>query len=357
MQIIIVSPSLDPKKNVSGVASVAKFIIENNTCHDYIHFELGRKDNEKGGFYRLWPIMKGFYTWVGLLRKYPDAVVHYNLPLDKLSVIRDSLFMRAVLWKGNKMVVHIHGGVFLTSDSIPFPFRQMMKWIFSWNLPFISLSEYEAKIQKERFHAKNIVVLPNCIDLKDAKTYNRIFREYPYPLTLGYLGRITNDKGMEYLLKACVLLKERNIPFHLKIAGAEEIERQFIPKFHKKLGNQFEYCGLISGEKKSDFLRSLDLFVLPSFFEGLPISLLECMSYGSVPIVTATGSIPTVVIDQQNGIFVKVKDSESIADAVSNLHIHRDLLERMSIASRKFIFEHFNPRKYVRCLNNIYSNC
>ena len=49
MQIIIVSPSLDPTKNVSGVSSVTRFIIENNTSHNYVHFELGRKDGEKGG--------------------------------------------------------------------------------------------------------------------------------------------------------------------------------------------------------------------------------------------------------------------------------------------------------------------
>ena len=89
MRVIIVSPSLDPTKNVSGVSSVTKFIIENNPLQDYIHFELGRRDDEKGGIFRIGSILRGFKDWKRLLRKYPDAIVHYNFPLEKPSVIKN----------------------------------------------------------------------------------------------------------------------------------------------------------------------------------------------------------------------------------------------------------------------------
>ena len=57
------SPSLDPKQNVSGISSVTQFIISNNPdCH-YIHFELGRKDNESGGLSRVKVIMKSLILW------------------------------------------------------------------------------------------------------------------------------------------------------------------------------------------------------------------------------------------------------------------------------------------------------
>lgn len=356
MQVIIVSPSLDPTKNVSGVSSVTRFIIENNLSHDYVHFELGRKDDEKGGFYRIGSIIRSYRGWKHLLNKYPDAIVHYNFPLEKPSIIRDTPFMHAALKNGNKMVVHIHGGAFLTSESIPFPFRQILNHVFSWHVPFITLSEKEAETIRNRFRAKTVVSLPNCIDLRDAKLFERKYNKN-LPLTLGYLGRIAQTKGMEYLLKACVLLKKRNIPFCLKLAGTEEVEGQFLPQFNKVLGNQFRYCGCVSGETKNDFLRSLDLLVMPTFFEGLPMSLLECMSYGVVPVITPVGSIPSVVADRQNGMFVKIKDSETIVDAISYLHAHRDKLEQMSKSSRDYIYEHFNPQTYIDNLNNIYNNC
>ena len=357
MDVIIVSPSLDPTKNVSGLSSVTRFIIENNPYHNYIHFELGRKDDEKGGIYRVGSIIRGFRAWKQLLRMHPDAIVHYNFPLEKPSIMRDTPFMHAALKNGNKMVIHIHGGDYLTSESIPFPFRQILKHVFSWNVPFITLSETEAEVLKKRFHAKHVNSLPNCIDLKDAQTFERKYKDDSTPLTLGYLGRIAKTKGMDYLLQACCILKERHIPFCLKIAGAEEVEGQYLPQFSKVLGNQFVYSGIVSGESKKAFLQSLDVLVMPTLYEGLPISLLECMSYGAVPIITPVGSIPTIVTDQQNGRFIKVKDTQSIVDAITYLHTHRNKLEQMSKSSRKYICEHFNSDYYIDKLNNIYSTC
>jgi glycosyltransferase involved in cell wall biosynthesis len=354
MRIIIVSPSLDPTKNVSGMSSVTRFIIENNPHHNYVHFELGRKDDEKGGIRRVNAVIRRFQDWKCLLQTYPDAIVHYNFPLDKLGIARDTVFMRAARKNGNKMVVHIHGGVYLTSESIPFPFRQMLNQVFSWNVPFIALSETEAETLRKRFHAKHVVSLPNCIDLKDAQTFERKYKDDSTPLTLGYLGRIAKTKGMDYLLQACCRLKERHIPFCLKIAGAEELEGQYLPQFSKMLGNQFVYAGIVSGEDKNAFLKSLDVLAMPTFFEGLPMSLLECMSYGVVPVVTPVGSIPTVVTEGKNGMFIKVKDATSIVDAITYLHTHRSELEQMSKSSRNYIYEHFSPESYIDKLNNIY---
>ena len=357
MDVVIVSPSLDPTKNVSGLSAVTRFIIANNPHHNYIHFELGRKDGEKGGIYRVGSIISGYRAWKQLLRMHPDAIVHYNFPLEKPSILRDTPFMHAALKNGNKMVIHIHGGVYLTSESIPFPFRQILKHVFSWQLPFITLSEKEAGILRNKFYAKHVVSLPNCIDLKDAQTFERKYKDDSTPLTLGYLGRIAKTKGMDYLLQACSILKERHIPFCLKIAGAEEVEGQYLPQFSNLLGNQFVYAGIVSGESKNTFLQSLDVLAMPTFFEGLPMSLLECMSYGVVPVITPVGSIPTVVTDQQNGILIKAEDAESIVDAITFLHTHRDQLEQMSKSSRNYIYEHFNSDSYIDKLNNIYSTC
>lgn len=96
---------------------------------------------------------------------------------------------------------------------------------------------------------------------------------------------------------------------------------------------------------------------MPTFFEGLPMSLLESMSYGAVPVITSVGSIPTVVTNQQNGIFIKVKNAESIVDAVTYLHTHRNELEQMSKSSHDYIFKHFDPDTYINKLNNIYNRC
>ena len=211
-KIIIVSPSLDPKQNVSGISSVTQFIISNNPDYHYIHFELGRKDNESGGLSRVKVIMKTLVLWNRILNRYPEALVHYNFPLSKMSILRDPLFMIIARWKRRKMVIHLHGGIFLTTPHIPKYLKCILQSVFSFSFPCIVLSYLEKKIVVERFHCKNVYVLPNCVDLNNARNFHREYLDNKNVLTLGYLGRIAETKGIEYLLEACVELKRRNIP-------------------------------------------------------------------------------------------------------------------------------------------------
>ncbi len=434
--IIITAPSLDPTQNVSGVSTVVQFIIENNKERKYQHFQIGKTDRESGGvLQRLWRIWRCYGEWktqlsstayetsLRRLRKRNVAkattktkrhfvttktIIHYSFPLSAPSILRDPWFMHYALKKGYKMVVHVHGGLFLTAPRIPFLLERILKWVFSWDVPFIVLSEGEKEILEKRFGAKRVEVLPNCPDapkgndtqseiatirgcattihehgslrygagaydngneLREARlepasvtsdlnlepTCEASALNQRRALILGYLGRIEPNKGMTELLEALKICKAEGMKFKVRFAGKEQTEGEYLPKFKEALGENFEYCGLVSGESKREFLDSLDVFVMPTYFEGLPMSLLETMSYGAVPVVTKVGSIPTVVKDCENGLFVKVKDVESICEALKKLDDDRSLLAKMSVEARKTIQENFSATKYVERLNAIYA--
>lgn len=358
MDIIITSPSLDPKQNVSGISSVTNFIIANNPKHTYHHFELGKKDKEKGGWHRIPSLIGKYKEWKVFLQGCPEAIIHYNFPLSKASLLRDPWFIRYALRQKRKLVVHVHGGLFLTAPKIPFFLRCIMKRVFRQDVPFIVLSDMEKDILVHRFGARDVVVLPNCVDLQDAKAFaeeNHSYNE-SQPLRIGYLGRIEPNKGMTELLVAGQRLKKEGYPFLLVIAGKEQTEGEYLPQFDRWLADSFEYVGLVSGKSKCDFIRSLDAFILPTYFEGLPMSLLECMSYGVTPIVTPVGSIPQVVEDGVNGVFIKVRDSDSVVEAVKRFHENRELLRTLGKAARQTIFEQFSPKKYIDKLNQIYDD-
>lgn len=358
MNIIITAPSLNPNENVSGISSVAQFIISNNGGRRYLHFELGKKDKERGGWHRVPALMRKYGEWKRMLAEHPDAIVHYNFPLSKASLLRDPWFMRYAWKQGRKMVVHVHGGLFLTAPHIPSYLLRIMRWVFGQNVPFIVLSDMEKDILQKRFGAKRVEVLPNCVDLSDAEAYaqeNNACDESE-PLRIGYLGRIEPNKGMTELLIACQQLKKDGVAYKLVIAGKEQTEGEYLPLFEERLGDSFEYAGLVSGKTKCDFLRSLDAFVLPTYFEGLPMSLLETMSYGMAPIVTPVGSIPQVVKDGENGVFIKDHDSDSIVTAVKRMDENRALLRKLGDEARKTIFDKFSPKKYIEHLNEIYAN-
>ena len=140
------------------------------------------------------------------------------------------------------------------------------------------------------------------------------------------------------------------------------------------LGGNFEYVGLVSGKTKELFMRSLDIFIMPTYFEGLPMSLLECMSYAITPVVTPVGSIPTVVdsidtttrdvsgkynleavTEGMDGVFIKKQDVRSIIDAVKLLYDNREMTRKLGLNARKRIIQEFSPNEYIEKLNSIYT--
>lgn len=351
-KVIINSPSLDPTKNVSGISAVVQFIMSQNHDVEYVHFEIGRKDDESGSFSRLSSIFSSLKQWKKLLRSYPDAIIHFNFALTKLSIIRDSLYLYFV--RKNKLVVHLHGGNYLFEDNMPSYISWLLKRLFRKDIPFIVLSEKEKERIEEKYHAKTVCSLPNCVDLSEAAVYEKQYDKSM--LTLGYIGRIASSKGMNELLDACVVLKKDNIPFKLVIAGSEREGDTYVSRFQEQLGYEFEYMGVVSGAEKTEFFKKVDVFVLPTYFEGLPISLLETMSFGCVPVTTDVGSINTVVKERKNGLFLKMKDSQDVVEKVKMLVNTDGLVEKLGRSAKETIFEQFNPDKYIVELDRIYQS-
>lgn len=378
MEVIITAPSLDPSQNVSGVSSVVKFIVDNNREAHYVHFEMGKRDTEKGGVSRLRSLAKAFQEWRKLLREKPEAIVHYSFPLSTRSIFRDPLFIWEAIRQKHRVLVHIHGGLYLTAEKIPYLQRHILWRVFSWDVPFVVLSESEREQVVQRFGAKRVEVLPNCVEMPNkndvrlavngswqakrpcgpsdrlADSENGDKNESVEALRLGYIGRIEGNKGMKELLAACQQLRTDGVAFQLEIAGKEEHEGEFLPQFERLLGSDFHYAGIVSGKSKNDFFRRMDVFVMPSYFEGLPMALLESMSYGVVPVVTPVGSIPQVVTDGKNGLLTKVKEVSGIVEAITRLSEDKGLLRQMGQEAKDTIINNFSTEEYVRKLNLLY---
>lgn len=356
MKVIITSPSLNPEENVSGISSVTQFIISNNKDVEYVHFEVGKRDAESGGtLNRLRRIWRNRLEWKRLLHLHPDAVIHYNMPLMGAAVIRDYLLLQVAHKLGNPIVLHVHGGNYMKNRQRPWLIQKLIDEVFSWAKHIIVLSEEEKQIVEEDFNVDNVHSLPNCIDLTEARDYKRKF-EAEHPLSILYLGRIEKNKGIDYILEAAKKLKVDKVPFTLHFAGKEETQDEYIPQFKSELGESFIYHGVVFSKVKSDLLKQCDVFLLPSFYEGLPMSLLETMSYGMVPVATPVGSIPTVVSDNVNGLYVGLKKTDDIASTIHHLCKDKALLKRLSSEAQNTIVSLFEDKVYIAKLNSLYNN-
>lgn len=354
MKVIINSPSLNPKENVSGISSVVQFVMCANDKVKHIHFEVGRKDTEDTKITtRLKRIWRNIKEYKQLLSKNKEAIVHYNIPLMRGAIIRDYMMINEAHKAGNRIILHIHGGKYLKERNRPFYIKVLLKKIFSYAQSVITLSEEEAKIISEDFGVNNIHTLPNCIDTSDAQKFNREI-DTKNSLDLLFIGRIEANKGIDHIYSVAQTLKEQNINYTLHFAGKEEREGEYIPKFEAAFKEHFIYHGIVSGATKNALLRQCDIFLLPSHFEGLPISLLETMSYGAIPLVTPVGSIPTVVKDGSNGILIGRDNHKETADKIKKLSTDKEYFKQLSSSAKSTILTQFDSKIYVDKLNKIY---
>ena len=112
--------------------------------------------------------------------------------------------------------------------------------------------------------------------------------------------------------------------------------------------------GWVDGEKKENLLKKSQLFVLPSYNEGLPIAILEAMSYGIPVISTDVGSISEVVKDNETGFLIKPGEAESLAKAIIKVINLEEVWKRQSMASKELINAKFNEDEYFKEFNCLY---
>jgi glycosyltransferase involved in cell wall biosynthesis len=353
MKIIILSPSLYTNQNVSGISSVTQFIINHNTEHEYVHFNLGRKDSEIRNIFWVLRMLRTYFNWICLMVSSKQALIHFNLSLSKYSIIRDyPLILMARLFH-KRMIIHIHGGELLMDENITFWIKKILGSIFSDKNQIVVLGLSEKETIYRKFGARKISVLPNCIDLSAAKEFERSYKKTEL-IQLLFLGRISVEKGIEYIFRSLGSLKDQGKTFKFFMAGTGPDETVYVSKFQDLLGKDFEYRGIVSGDIKTALLKNCNIFLLPSFYEGLPMALIESMSFGLIPITTDVGSIKDIVIDGETGIIVRKKSAEDIESAIKKLLEETDTREKLSRNARNFVFNYNNVNKYIFDLNRIY---
>lgn len=351
--VVIACPSLDLSKNIGGISSVASFLIKHNCFYHYSHFEIGKYDNEKRTLSYIFRIAKIWISWFFLVLRRKDFLIHFNFALEKRSIIRDSpLILFAQLLK-KPLVLHIHGGLFLEKEDIPLWVGYILRLVLGSKKPKIVLSNSEKNIISQKYHAKNVHVLPNSADIGDAMTFRKAFNS-DSQIKLLYIGRITKAKGIEYIYQALRVLKESKVPFKFILAGNGEDKDEYLRKFSESIGNAFEFRGVVSGNGKMNLLKECDVFILPSLYEGLPVALIECMAFSIVPLVTDVGSVKSIVDNGKNGIILGLHSYEDILKAIIKLENDKSLLKELGTNAQKTIFENFNPEIYITKLNDIY---
>lgn len=270
-----------------------------------------------------------------------------------ISFYRKYLFFLPIKYILNlKVVYHIHGGAFQKFETQSNIFvKKRIRHFINGSDAIICLSNSWKDFFSNKFNPKNVFVLNNIINYP-AKEKITFFKEDK--ITFLFLGKIVKEKGVFDLLD---MLKENKNYFQNKInvivGGDGDIDKMKKKICELKISELVQFVGWVSGKKKETLLSKSEILLLPSYYEALPISILEAMSYKMPIISTDVGGIPSIVKNNYNGILITPGDKNMLFDGMKYFIENNDKINQYGLNSFQVV-QNFFPKKSIEKLHKLY---
>ena len=249
---------------------------------------------------------------------------------------------------GRKVIMHVHGGLFreFYQDAC-----RLGKWLIRRCLAVNDRVVAATPRMRETFEmiglpSEKVALLANAVDLPAESIWDAARRREGAsegPLTVLYLGRISLQKGLIDLVDAAKRVRERFPQARFRIAGLPSADSEAVRAHVREqaLDGTVELAGAVPPAGKAAAFLAADVYVLPSYVEDMPYSLLEAMSYGLPCVATRVGGVPTVIQEGVNGLLVEAGDEAALAGAIERLIGEPDLRRRLGLAARETIEQRF----------------
>jgi glycosyltransferase involved in cell wall biosynthesis len=165
-------------------------------------------------------------------------------------------------------------------------------------------------------------------------------------------ARLSAQKGHAFLIRAMKILVDQGHELELRLAG-DGPKKEQLTKLANELGisDRVRFLGFLTEDQVTRELQDSDLFVLPSFVEGLPVSAMEAMAIGVPVIATNIAGTSELVEDGRTGLLVRPSDSRALADAVVRMINDYDFRLRAAELGRKKVSDEFDLDKECANLN------
>lgn len=281
------------------------------------------------------------------------ALLHLHLSM-RASFWRKSVFMGLALLFRVPYLIHLHGSefqVFFEQESSAFG-RWIIRAFFARSAAVIVLSGQWREWVQTNCPANRIKVIYNPVQI--IWPHERDFHETNNATVL-FLGRLGQRKGAYDLVEAFSRIAHEFPRASLILAGDGEIDA--VKARIDKLGlrERISCPGWVTGELKDRLLYSATVFVLPSYNEGLPMSILEAMAHGVPIITTPVGGIPDAISDGLTGLIVAPGDVESLSLAIKCLLSDAPLRARLGNASIALVRQRFAVTAIVERLRAVHA--
>lgn len=299
---------------------------------------------------KFWLVLRGLWGFFGMLLRGEVRALHVHAA-SGISFWRKLLFIWLGRWFSCPVIVHLHGGEFIEFFRRCSPLQQAIVRDALERADRVAvLSATWRERIGEISRGLRVEILPNPVDvpiqgaLRDGNEFRILF-----------LGRLEKDKGVFDLIEAFALLRPVS-PNALLVLGGEG-DFSAVTQRLAELGiSEFvQMPGWVTGQGKEALLRSADAFVLPSYAEGLPVSMLEAMAFSIPVVVSRVGSVPEVVADNVQGLLIEVRDIPGILAALQTLASSPAVRRRLGQAGRALVAANFSADRVCGQLEQLYA--
>lgn len=320
--------------------------------HDLAFLNLARPGDVKGGRLSSANVVRTVQDVLAVWRAAGDAdVVHLHTALaPAVTAVRAGLLAAAAKARGAAVLLHAHGGIVQLWMDRPWRHRLMTAAL----LPVDRVLAVSVAVEEQlrAVGGDKVALLDNGVD---TASFAPVPRDRAVPRVL-FVGGLTPRKGVLDLFEASRQLSADGVDHELVLVGgrpdegsqAEDAVRAAVPEGAVLLGTR-------GTAAMPAVYADADVFCLPSWWEAMPLSVLEAMASGLPVVATDVGDVARVLGDGTAGLVVPARDPEQLAAALRKLLTDRALRQEMGALGRARALKEFTSRRMAGALDDIYA--
>lgn len=346
MKILVIGPSIEKSKG--GMASVIRQISEDDKLNNEAEIDIFSSFRDGPFVIRLIYSLVVFFKFTLICSNYD--LIHLHMA-SYGSTRRKMVYYQWARKKKVPVVAQIHGAEYKEYIKSLSEKRKnkLVKLLNSLPMVIVLSNKWKSFFSDE-LGLNNVKVLYNGVF---ANNYQVVDIEINKSNFL-FLGRVGKRKGVFDLIRAFSKVIKKHPTALLTIAGDGEIGKA--QKLVDELGIQksVRLVGWVDGDEKIELLKNNSTVVLPSYNEGLPMTILEAMAAGRYIVSTSVGGIPEVVIDGENGELIRAGMIDDIYLAINNVIEGKKELKEISNRNSRKIRQKYDVEVLDKLLLNYY---
>lgn len=306
-----------------------------------------------GGFFKkILILLKSYPVFLFFLVFGKYSLVHFHVS-SRASFWRKSIFILTAKILSKHIIFHLHGSEFreFIDEELGAFRRKIAVWIINRSDLVLVLSYSWREWMIRYAHKPDVIILENSIapihlPAEVTRVHNQLL----------FLGRIGQRKGFWDLLCVLKKLKEKGCIFNLKVGGDGELNhaKKLVKKYD--LEDRVEFVGWVRGNEKRELLASSSIYLLPSYNEGMPMSILEALASGLPTVSTTVGGIPHQITDGVEGYLVSPGDLNQLEEKLALLLNSDNIVSKFSENACMKFNSNFSTKISLPKLEKIYSS-